>query len=305
MIKMKPLLVAMLLTASTLTTASTDDAAYETNPQTIASILNQCIDWVRGMLVHRQGDAIDSNMTALGLHQNVTNTQCYEVSPTSGLLNTACDSATINMEDYIADNSPKQSAPQHATISADWLKEATDIGGNENILGDNVILKVDSDNTIINIPVLEADDTALLYYGAMLVEAGSNIQFPNDSYPIWKMSLGENYVSSYLMSDAGKGFYLEYHYDRPHWHQPLSTDAGGFYLLAREAGLGDDGIMTYHMTGFRIPHGKAVYSKMGAIHADPGLYGSSWVVGYSDSEHFSTALVRNKKGQMIRFKPAS
>ncbi|GAA4651144.1 hypothetical protein GCM10023116_34270 [Kistimonas scapharcae] len=298
------LLLFLSVSIAHATVLVTDDVAFESNHSIIAETLNTCLQWVDNMMVDRQGSQPDSNMTALGLHQNVKNTACYSVSPKTGLTEAICTEDAINLENYVSANSDNVDAPHHADITADWINDQTDIGGNENILGDNVILTVDSADTTITIPVVDAEDHALLYYGATLVNAGSQVIFPNDSYPIWKMQLGNYYVDNFLMTDKGKGFYLEYHRDRPHWHQPLSEDAGGFYLLAKAAGVNASGKTIYHLTGFRIPYGKAVYSRMGAIHADPALTGSVWAVGYSDSEDFSTALVRNRDGQMIRFVPA-
>ncbi|WP_211827547.1 hypothetical protein [Kistimonas asteriae] len=298
------LLLFLSVSIAHATVLVTDDVVFESNHSTIADTLNTSLQWVDNMMVDRQGNQPDSNMTALGLHQNVKNTACYTVFPTSGLTEAACTEDSINLEDYVAANSVNVDAPRHVEVTADWINDQADIGGNENILGDNVVLAVDSADTTVTVPVVEAEDNALLYYGATLVDAGSRVAFPNDSYPIWKMQLGRYYVDNFLMTDKGKGFYLEYHRDRPHWHQPLSEDAGGFYLLAKAAGVNASGKTIYHLTGFRIPYGKAVYSRMGAIHADPALTGSVWAVGYSDSDDFSTALVRNRDGQMIRFVPA-
>ncbi len=298
------LLLLLSVSIANATVLVTDDIAFESNHSIIADTLNTSLQWVDNMMVDRQGSQPDSNMTALGLHHNVKKSLCYSVSPETGLLETTCTDDSINLENYVAANSANVEAPRHADITADWINDQSEIGGNENILGDNVILTVDSADTTITVPVVDAEDNALLYYGATLVNAGSNVAFPNDSYPIWKMQLGSYYVDNFLMTDKGKGFYLEYHRDRPHWHQPLSEDAGGFYLLAKADGVNESGKMVYHLTGFRIPYGKAVYTRMGAIHADPALTGSVWAVGYSDSDDFSTALVRSRDGQMIRFVPA-
>lgn len=291
-----------------------NNVAYESDHSAIARILNTSLQWVDDMVVDRQGTGsnkgplvdkkkiiLGSNMTTLGLHKDVKNSECYLVSPVTGLTETMCTDSSINLENYVAKNSTNVPVPQHAEITADWSKNSTDIGGRENVLGDNVIISVNTEDKIITVPVMEANDEALLYYGATLVHAGSNVIFPNDSYPIWKMELGKYYVDNYLMTEQGKGFYLEYHHDRPHWHQPLTADADGFYLLAKEAGVNAEGQTVYHLSGFRIPHGEAVYTRMGAIHADPALSGSVWAVGYSDSGNYSTALVRNSSGEMIRF----
>ena len=127
-------------------------------------------------------------------------------------------------------------------------------------------------------PIEEATNQSLLYYGATLLSEGDIVRFSNQDYPIWKMELGTRYVDDYLMTKKGKGFYLEWHNDRPHWHQPVTRDAGGFYLLAKkipnrsieEEGK-DQSLMD--ITAFSIPYGKAVYTRMGVIHCDSGLTG--------------------------------
>jgi hypothetical protein len=114
------------------------------------------------------------------------------------------------------------------------------------------------------------------------------------------MELGKTYIDGLVMTDQGTGFYLEYHRDRPHWHQPLTPDAAGQYILARPAGTTIMGTQDYQLTAFRIPVGKAVYTGLGAIHCDAPLIGKNWLVGYSDSGDFSTALVRNARGHRVR-----
>lgn len=274
---------------------------YEENHSVIAEELKADAKWVDSMLVDRQGNQPDSNMTALGLHQHVKNSSCYLVSSKSGLTEADCTVDSINLENTVNQTRKDDFVPKHVEITASWLKDVVDLAGGENILGDNVILSVKSNETTIAVPIVEANDSDLMYYGATLVDSDSNVIFPNNSYPIWAMELGNHYVDNYLMTEQGKGFYLEYHYDRPHWHQPVSEDAGGFYLLAKNAGTDENGKTIFHLTGFKIPYGKAVYTKMGAIHADAGLTGKRWAVGYSDSVDFSTALVRNRHGKMIRF----
>lgn len=148
-------------------------------------------------------------------------------------------------------------------------------------------------------PILEATTQRLGYYGAVLVEDGAVVRFPEPDYPIWKMELGKNYVDGLVMTDQSTGFYLEYHRDRPHWHQPLPPDAGGNYILARGAATGP-GTQENQLTTFRIPYGAAVYTGLSAIHCDAPLVGQNWLVGYSGSGDFSTALVRNARGERVR-----
>lgn len=87
-------------------------------------------------------------------------------------------------------------------------------GGNENVLGGNVLFKIKNNLKEVEIPIIEANDENLLYYGAILVDENMIISFPNKEYPIWKTELGKNYIDGYILTDAGKGFYLEWHTDR-------------------------------------------------------------------------------------------
>jgi hypothetical protein len=111
------------------------------------------------------------------------------------------------------------------------------------------------------------------------------VQFEEEDYPIWAMNIGKNYVEGFLM--ANNGYYLEYHHDKPHFHMPLSEDASGHYILARRSGE-----KQYHITAFTIPFGKGVFTYKGAIHCDAALTGKLWMIGYTDTEDFSTVVLR-------------
>jgi len=280
---------------------SSNKINVEDDVQTIANTLGVSKSWVNDMMVDRQGLRPNANMTTIGLHRSIDNKVCYFISSTSGLIETPCTKNSIIMEDYISSYEQSAKAPDHSLIFASWLDDEVNIeGGEENVLGDNSILQISSSKKTIYIPVLEATDKDLLYYGAMLLEDGEIVKFPNSSYPIWLMELGRYYVDCYLMTNKGKGFYLEYHNDQPHWHQPLSNKSSGFLLLAKKVGVNENNEDMYHLTGFTIPYGKAIYSKMGAIHADPGLYGGKWAVGYTESSDFTTGLLRNIDFQMMK-----
>ena len=275
--------------------------AYDNNLESVARKNNQSVEWAGRMLIHREGVMESSNMTAFGLHTVAKSDKAYISSSKSGLIETQDTDGVIALENEVLMNQHNQ-APKHIQLKAEWQKEAYDDGGQENILGDNVCFKVDGDIKQVGLPIIEADSKSLLYYGALLIDDGQAVCFPNKEYPIWKMQLGSNYVNGYLMTEKGKGFYLEWHTDSPHWHQPLTEDAGGYYILGKKV-QAEDGSEAYNLTGFKIPFGKAVYSMQGAIHCDAALTGKNWLVGFADSDHFSTALVRNTRNEMVKLKP--
>lgn len=277
----------------------TPDVLCESRADRIGKMTGQSQAWVDGMLIHRQGEQPDSNMTAIGLHRVVNNREIYRVSVQQGLTPTHDHQHVLDLEALVK-TTPHDTPPDHTTVSAVWDKRAVVQRDTENILGDNVIFQINSDATDIGIPVLEATPERLGYYGAILVHEGAVVRFPNHAYPIWKMALGRSYIDGFILTPQGKGFYLEYHHDRPHWHQPLTPDSGGYYILAKEVGTAAAGYSHYQLTGFHIPYRKAVYTSQGAIHCDAALTGTNWLVGYTDSQDFSTALVRNAYGALAK-----
>ncbi len=281
----------------------TREVKCETSAEQVVTSTGQSDTWVAGMLIHRQGVFPNANMTAIGLHAVVKGDETYRVSTQTGLTLASPSAEGVDLES-VSKSSVHDEPPAHLTIAAVWDTDAVSEGGQENILGDNVIFQIRTPDTEIAIPVLDASAHPLGYYGAILIDENTMVRFPNDPYPIWKMQLGEMYIDGFIMTSQGKGFYLEYHHDRPHWHQPLTEDSGGYYILAREVGVDGGGNRSYHLTGFRIPYGKAVYTGMGAIHCDAALTGENWLVGYTDSNNFSTALVRNLNGDWVRISAA-
>lgn len=271
----------------------------ESASQKVVELSGKSREWVDSMLIHRHGTLHDSNMTAIGLHIMVKSRETYKVSSRHGLTRAEPHAHPLDLEAE-AKARTHDNPPAHIVVTAVWDQDAVVEGDDANILGDNVIFRIQSQATEIAIPVLQATQHDLGYYGAVLVDSGAVVRFPNHEYPIWKMSLGKRYVEGFLMTPQGKGFYLEYHHDRPHWHQPLTADCGGYYILAKAAGADACGNAQYHLTGFNIPYGKAIYTRQGAIHCDAALTGQNWLVGYTDSEDFSTALVRNENGDWVK-----
>lgn len=228
-----------------------------------------------------------ANMTTLGLNLYVTNKEAYRLAK-SGL--------EISKEIYPTDlekkaNQPNQViAPSFLSIDAIWDKTPYVSGDQNNILGDNGRLTLESNK--IQVPVSDAIDPYLAYFGAVLIRPNESVRFPDEIYPIWKMEVGDRYVSDTLMTRKGGGFYLEFHDDQPHFHMPLK--GGGVYLLAKW----NLEKTKLEIAGFKIPDGYAVYTKKGAIHCDAALTGAL-LVGYTTSENCSTVLLRDSEDQLV------
>ncbi len=230
----------------------TPEVFCQTVANKVVEVSGKSRAWVDSMLIHRHGTLHDSNMTAIGLHIIVKNREAYRVSTRHGVTQVEPHARPLDLESEAKANE-HNIPPEHAVVTAVWDTGAVVEGEHENILGDNVIFQIQSQATEIAIPVLEATQHDLGYYGATLVDEGAVVRFPNPPYPIWKMALGKRYVEGFIMSPQGKGFYLEYHHDRPHWHQPLTEDCGGYYILAKEMGCNACGSTQYDVTGFNIP----------------------------------------------------
>lgn len=183
--------------------------------------------------------------------------------------------------------------PEYLEFTAEWDQHPITSGEGNNILGDNGGLYFEQ--SCLQIPVVQATNETLAYYGALLIPEGEAVRFPNvEAYPLWKMHVGPRYVDDFLMTEeGGGGFYLEYHHDQPHFH--YIVNGGGYYLLAKEVSE-----KTFHVTAFELSNGQAVYTKKGAIHCDAALKGDL-IVGYTASNDCSTVLLRTKEDKsMVR-----
>ena len=234
-------------------------------------------------------------MKSLGIHTVVSQGKAYQLSA-NGLHLTDADES-IQLENFCSFFAAK--IPPHLKLRGQWKDQYLDDGQSANILGKNVKLIVDE--AVLQVPLIDPEPEYLAYYGAAILKWGDIVEFANDTYPIWVMELGTDYVQDYIMNrDLGAGMYLEYHNDKPHFHMPLSRDSGGFYLLGKKISAD-----VYHFSAFRIPYGKAIYTKKGALHSDAGLTGQRWIVGYDISEDFSTALIYDSKGEMVSIIPST
>lgn len=233
-----------------------------------------------------------ANMTTDSLYLVVKENRVYQLEE-DGLTISSPTPYTIDLETQTI-HPEKVQAPPCLDVMADWDRTAHESGLGNNILGDNGILTIPSE--ILRIPCVEATNEALAYYGSMLIQKGDVVRFPEEEYPIFRLTVGVHYVEDFIMTEQGGGFYLEFHHDKPHFHMPLQ--GGGCYILARW----NDERTKLHITAFKIPGGCAVYTKKGAIHCDAALTGNL-LVGYDQAVDCSTVLLRtpNKEKTKIEF----
>lgn len=237
---------------------------------------------VRKLLYLDRGKA-GSNMTTRGLAHAVTNGKIYEIAGEG--LKSSNQLYPIDMESKASNLSYVQ-VPPFLEIAAQWNEQHSASGEGNNILGDNGRLYLDK--TRIEIPVVEATDSTLAYYGATLIQPEEAVRFPDEVYPLFRMHVGEDYLKDFIMTEEGEGMYLEYHTDQPHFHLPLQ--GGGQYLLAKW----NEDATKLRLTAFHIPDGHAVYTKKGAIHCDAALFGEL-IVGYTISKECSTVLLTSQQ----------
>lgn len=183
--------------------------------------------------------------------------------------------------------------PPHTCVTGAWMTASDDASNDANILGGFGTLQIDANEVVIARAL--ASKEALSYYGAELYKVGEDIEFDADTpLPLTMVSIGANYASGYLMKgELGGGFYLEYH-DRPHFHMPSDANARGYLILGKKVAPDQ-----YHLSAFNIPFGYAIYTPGNVIHADSMLVGEYFVV-FSVTKNFSTALLKNKNGALIK-----
>lgn len=247
-----------------------------TDPKLVARLLNVDEKTARGLVDLDRGPP-GGKMQTLGLQHVVNKSEQYIVTPEG--LKAASILFPIDLEERVS-NPRHIEKPSYLEIEAIWDTTPLLHGDGNNILGDNCNLFFGEKE--LKIPIVQATDATLAYYGATLIEQGDELQFQTDLYPLFRMNIEQSYVADFIMSDAGGGLYLEYHNDKPHFH--LNVKGEGFYLLAKW----NENRSKLQITGFQIPHGQGVYTKGGGIHCDSCLIGD-WLVGYTVAHDFSTA----------------
>ena len=241
----------------------------------------------------------DSQMTTQRILGVVTGDQVYKFVMNKGIIavtpREAHQSGVRRFKKQL--NFPPRDL-QYTDIEGHWDSETHGSADESNILGGYGRLTLKTMERTLQIPIVQATEDTLRYYKAHLLHSGDHFRFETErEFPIFEMSIGKNYVPSFVMK--GKGLYLEYH-NEPHYHEPMNTHTGGVYLLAR---IMTDPVSSQEwvrITAFRVPYGTAVYSEPGAIHDDATTQGQ-WRVGYIDAKEFSTVLIRNQRDEKIAF----
>ncbi|MES2200161.1 MAG: cyclic nucleotide-binding domain-containing protein [Chlamydiota bacterium] len=154
--------------------------------------------------------------------------------------------------------------------------------------------------TCLEIPVMEATEDSLAYYGAKVLSTGEAFKFTEENFPIWNVMIGEEYLNNFIMTEKGGGISLECQMDKPHFLMPANSQAHGYYILAKRI-LPNDPLekkSKYRFTAFKIPYGKALYIYPGAIHCDTALQGN-WLIGCANAKKSSSVVMRTQEDKMV------
>jgi hypothetical protein len=247
------------------------------------------------LVFERHGDGDESNMTVLDMLVTVEPKIPYILSADGP---EELDPYAAAPRVHELERWPETGeAPRALDVVATWDSSVALDGSGNNILGGNGKFLIDDSN--LEIPVVEATDAGLGYYGAKLVDIGEVVQFA-EAFPIWTMLIGSQYMKKFILSPKAGGLYLEYHHDKPHFHMPVNRHSRGYYILGKDLGPAEvgDARRRYRITAFQIPLGKAVYTCHSAIHCDAGLVGP-WMVGYTNAQDFSTVVVTKRGSDAI------
>lgn len=252
--------------------------------------MTSLLDKYKEIIVNRHGNTEDSFMITKKIIDEINPLNTYKVSLNG--LELDKEKNVISLE---SESSLYSVIPEYYEFEGKWLKESnihfSNIENEANILGGFCKFEIDLD--AMQIPIQDATENNLLYYGCKLLKINDTIAFnTEDNLPLSIVSVGKNYVSQYILQEQyGGGVYLEYH-KNPHFHMPVNESASGGIMLAKENGD------AYHISCFRIPFGYATYIPPYTIHNDCFLIGDYYVI-YSKSEPFSTCLLRNLENKII------
>jgi len=253
--------------------------------------MNSLLDKYKEIIVNRHGNVCDSFMITKNIIDEIDPLNTYKVSMKG--LELYKDVHSLESDDSL--HNIYTAIPEYYEFEGKWLKDSnihfTNIENEANILGG--FCKFEIDLNAMQIPIQDATENNLLYYGCKLLKINDTIAFnTEDNLPLSIVSVGKNYVNDYILQEQyGGGVYLEYH-KNPHFHMPVNESASGGIMLAKQNGD------AYHISCFRIPYGFATYIPPYTIHNDCFLIGDYYVI-YSKSEPFSTCLLRNLQNKII------
>ncbi len=248
------------------------------------------------LAVRRVGSMSASNMTTLKLDEIISDKLPYRFRSRHGI--ERIDRCDPGRERVFVEATEKPVDLHVCEFQANWASTESRVRDDANILGGYGSLLIAAEEGKLRIPVMDATEETLSYFKAHLLQDGDCFHFQNSrsDFPIFTMDVGVNYVPNYIVK-YGHGFYLEYH-ETPHYHEPIDEQAGGYYLLAKKVTEDDErGMAIFHVAGFRVPLGCAVYTEPNAIHADMTVLGK-WRVGYTNAQRFSTVLLRTPLGDL-------
>ena len=250
--------------------------------------MTSLLDKYKEIIVNRHGTSCDSFMITKNIIDEINPLNTYKVS-LNGL---ELDKSVISLD---SNDNTYSTIPEYYEFEGKWLKDSnihfTNIENEANILGG--FCKFEIDLNAMQIPIQNATENNLLYYGCKLLKINDIIKFETeDTLPLCIINVGKNYIKDYILQEQfGGGVYLEYH-KNPHFHMPINESASGGIMLAKQNGD------AYHISCFRIPFGYATYIPPYTIHNDCFLIGDYFVI-YSKSEPFSTCLLRNLDNKII------
>lgn len=260
------------------------------------------------MSTERQGDELDSAQTILGLHTVLRPGEYFKFDSRRGISKVPKpkDESIVKVmrKEYSKVKIP------HVKIEGTWIGDMLD--DDANLLGGSHRFEVDK--IPVDLPIIEADDDIASHFGCKLMRDGDIVTFPemHRPFPVFCLQIGDQYMEKYiLIKELGGGVFLEYHDDNPHFHSPLSKRSDGYVLLGvptddRAVGTGKSPLpklpdptqkVALKVAGLKIPHGAALYTPPGILHADSACTGR-WLIGYDSSDDFSTVLFRTKDDEI-------
>lgn len=162
---------------------------------------------------------------------------------------------------------------------------------NNNILGMNSAFycKINT----IQIPIIKCSQEFLQFFGCIIINEGDVLKLNNNTeMPFFRVKIGKDYKSNYLLKKGlGDGFYIEVH-DTPHIHQPLNSDAEGYLVLAKK----QENILL--LSKVKIPFGKALYIPPNIYHNDSLLIGDYNVL-YTKTNNYTTYLFKTYDEKIV------
>ncbi len=160
-----------------------------------------------------------------------------------------------------------------------------------NILGTSDLFIYNND---FEIPEVITNQATLNFYGAHLIRSGEIFNLENNKpMPLFEITVGPNYVSTYLLQEnLGNGFYIESH-DTPHYHQPLNENSSGYMILGKRF---EDQLI---MSKFKIPYGCGLYTPPYVYHSDAYLVGDYNVI-YNKADNYKTFMFRNEYNKILK-----